>query len=105
MLRDIVARRGIQAVQLTYENRYEIVELVHGRLHQHGQIDRWDGSLMSFTFEIELPNGHLVRQGQWIMITPEGAVSILDDDTFRAWFAVADHLQIMESRHALPPGP
>jgi hypothetical protein len=104
MIRDVIARHGIQAVQLTYENRVEITDLVRGRLHQHGQIDRASSRLMGFSFEIELPTGHLMRERQWLMITPEGAVSILDDDTFRSWFDVVDHLTTLESR-ALPPRP
>lgn len=98
MLHDVVARRGVQAVQLTHDNRVEITDLVGGRLHQHGKIDRNAVTLLSYSYEIELPNGHLMRQGQWLIITPEGAVAVLDDVTFRLWFEVATHLQELESR-------
>lgn len=103
MLRDVVGRRGIQAVQLTYENRVELTELVGGRLHQHGQINRNSASLLNFSFEIELPNGHLMRQGQWLILTPEGAVAVLDDATFRLWFEVVSHLDALSAPVTLRP--
>jgi sugar lactone lactonase YvrE len=93
-LKSVVARRGIRAVQLTYENRVQVCDLVGGRLHQHGRIDKASASLMSFTFEIELPNGHMMRERQWLLVTEEGIVSVLDDDTFRLWFEIASDLEL-----------
>jgi hypothetical protein len=104
----VIARRGIQAIQLTYANRVEVTDLVKGRLHQHGRIDRAAAELMSFSFEIELPNGTMMRERQWLVISAEGFVAVMDDDTFTAWFetvSLTDALDASVTRQNDPRRP
>lgn len=94
----VVARRGIQAVQLCHANRVDVTDLVGGRLHQHGSIDKSSGSLMGYSFTVELRNGTTMREGQWLVMSAEGAVAVMDDDTFRSWFDTVALEDALEGR-------
>jgi len=100
---EVVARRGLQAVQLTYENRMEVADLVVGCLRQHGQIDKASMRVQSFSFDVVLPNGQPMREGDWLLVSPEGAVAVLDDATFRLWFAMAERSEPLSAILTLPP--
>lgn len=91
MIHGIAARRGIQAIQLTYENRIQLTDLVGGRLRQHGEIDKATLSLNSFEFSLEFSragHGYVVRQNEWLILSPMGPVAIMDDDSFQTWFEI-----------------
>lgn len=92
MIHNVVARRGIQALQLTHENRYAITDLVKGRLHQHARIDRTNPAATAYTYEVTFSrNGHdwKLKDLEWMLISPEGFVAIMDDDSFQNWFETA----------------
>lgn len=89
MIHNVVARRGIQAIQLTHDNRYELTELVHGRLRQKMHLEP---GVAAYAFELTFARGGRewsVKEHEWILISPEGFVAIMDDESFRAWFETA----------------
>jgi hypothetical protein len=92
MIHNVVARRGIQALQLTHENRYAITELVHGQLRQTAQLNKADPAASTYTYTLKFErDGHpwWVKDGEWILLSPKGFVAIMDDESFQAWFETA----------------
>lgn len=86
MIHGVVARRGIQAIQLTHENRYKITDLVHGKLRQRMRLAP-EGMRYSYELTFER-DGHpfKMNDSDWMLISPMGFVAIMDDESFQAWF-------------------
>lgn len=87
MIHGVVARRGIQAIQLTHANRYNIADLVHGQLRQHMRIE--NRSDVSYTYKLSFERGGSrweMTEGEWLLISPQGFVAIMDPESFDAWF-------------------
>ena len=88
MISGVVARRGIQAIQLTHENRYKVTDLVQGRLRQRARLDSALG-YAGYSFELAFTRDGRewsVKEHEWILLSPQGFVAIMDAESFDAWF-------------------
>ena len=98
MIHNVVARRGIQAIQLTHDNRYEICDLVQGKLHQRMRLVPGDQPLYFYELDFER-DGHRwhMTDKDWMLLSPQGFVAIMDDDSFRSWFETVSLSDASES--------
>lgn len=86
MIHGVVARRGIQAIRLTHENRYEITDLVKGKLRQQLHLEP---GISFYRYELVFErDGHhwSMKDGEWMLLSPQGFVAIMDDESFHVWF-------------------